>query len=227
MNKTAPRRDATKSAYDIYKAIRDEIFAGKLNPGERLVEKELCERLGTTRGYVREALKMLGADGFVVIIRGKGAAVTKISYQDTKNLYEILAALEAKSVELAATNMTSVDLDELAACNEKMKGCINAKDRALARRIWQEANLEYHRLFAARSGNAELSALVESIRWRTFDFKYVVLFEPYYPLFVEQHEALISAIRGKNFKKAGKMMESHVNKASEVLLHSLEKVPGI
>lgn len=226
MHKTHVRHDATKPANDIYNALRDEIFAGKLNPGERLVEKELCDRLGTSRGYVREALKMLCADGFVVLIRGKGATVTKISYQDMKNLYEILAALEAKSVELAAPNITAADLADLAACNEKMKGCINAKDRALARRIWQEANLEYHRLFAARSGNAELSALVESIRWRTFDFKYVVLFEPYYPLFVEQHEALISAIRSKNFKKVGKMMESHVKKASEVLLHSLEKVPG-
>jgi DNA-binding GntR family transcriptional regulator len=137
-----------------------------------------------------------------------------------------LGALEAKSVELAAPNMTSDDLNDLAVFNEKMKDCINAKDRASARRIWQEANLEYHRLFAARSGNTELSALVESIRWRTFDFKYVVLFEPYYPLFVEQHEALISSVRSKNFKKAEQLMSNHVKKACEVLLHSLEKIPG-
>jgi len=215
-----------KSADEIYKAIRDEIFAGKLNPGERLIEKELCDRLGTSRGYVREALKMLCADGFVVLNRGKGATVTKISYQDTKNLYEVLAVLEAKSVELAAPNLTPADLDELTVCSEKMRGCINAEDRAQARRVWQEANFEYHRLFAARSGNQELAGLVESIRWRTFDFRYVVLFEPYYALFVDQHEAMIQAIKNKNFKKVRAMMENHVNNASEVLLHSLEKVPG-
>ena len=213
-----------QSAADIYKAVRDEIFGGKLNPGERLVEKELCERLGTTRGYVREALKMLSGDGFVVINRGKGATVSKISYQDVKNLYELLAVLEAKSVELAAPKVSPADLDDLHAINQKMRGCVKEKDRAKARRIWQEANLQFHRLFAAKSGNQELRSLVESIRWRTFDFRYVVLFEPYFPLFIEQHEALSSAIKNKKFKSVRKLMESHVNDAADVVLRSLEKV---
>jgi len=213
-------------ADEIYKAIRDEIFGGNLNPGEHLIEKELCERLGTSRGYVREALKMLSADGFVVINRGRGARVTKISYQDTKNLYELLAVLEARSAELAAPHLTPEDLEELLTINQKMRECINAKDKANARRIWQEANLEFHRLFAVKSGNQELKALVESVRWRTFDFRYVVLFEPYYSFFVDQHESLILAIKNKRFKKIRKIMEAHVNKASEVLLLSLEKVSG-
>lgn len=216
-----------KPAEIIYKTIRDEIFAGKLNPGERLIEKELCERLKTTRGYVREALKMLSTDGFIVLSRGKGATVSKISNQDVKNLYEVLAVLEAKSVELAAPNLSSSDLEELTIINQKMRECVNAKDRAQARKIWQEANLQFHRLFAAKTGNQELKNLVEGIRWRTFDFKYVVLFEPHYDLFVSEHEALISAIRNKQFKSTRKIMENHVNKASEVLLRSLEKYPGM
>ncbi len=214
------------SADDIYKAIRDEIFAGKLNPGERLVEKELCERLQTTRGYVRDALKTLSSDGFVVINRGKGATVTKISYQDTKNLYELLAVLEAKSAELAAPNLTPADIESMKAINVKMHGCIGAKDRAQARRVWQESNLDFHRVLAAKSGNQDLEGLVENIRWRTFDFRYVVLFEPYYPLFVEQHEAIIEVIINKNLKGVRKMMETHVEKASEVLLQGLEKIHG-
>jgi len=214
------------SADDIYKAIRDEIFAGKLNPGERLVEKELCERLQTSRGYVRDALKMLCVDGFVVINRGRGATVTKISYQDTKNLYELLAVLEAKSAELVAPNLTPTDLESMKAINVKMRGCIGAMDRAQARRVWQESNLDFHRVLAAKSGNQELEGLVENIRWRTFDFRYVVLFEPYYPLFVEQHEAIIDVIINKNLKGVRKMMETHVEKASEVLLQGLEKIHG-
>jgi DNA-binding GntR family transcriptional regulator len=215
-----------KPVDEIYKAIRDEIFGGNLNPGERLIEKELCERLGTSRGYVREALKMLSTDGFIVINRGKGATVTKISYQDTKNLYELLAVLEARSVELAAPHLTEKDLEELLTINQKMRGCINAKDRANARRIWQEANLRFHGLFAEKSGNQELRTLVESIRLRTFDFRYVVLFEPYYPLFADQHESLILEIKNKSFKKVRKIMETHINKASEVVLRSLKNVPG-
>lgn len=217
-----------KPADQIYKAIRDEIFAGKLNPGERLVEKDLCERLGSTRGYIREALKMLNADGFIVLSRGRGATVSKISGQDIKNLYQILAVLEAKSVELAAPALTEADLDILHATNDEMRDCINVDpdDRAKARRLWQEANLKFHQLFAARSGNPELNTLVQSIRWRTFDFRLVVFFEPHYGLFVDQHESLITAIRNKKFKSTKKMMEEHIEKASEMLLRSLEKLPG-
>jgi DNA-binding GntR family transcriptional regulator len=214
-----------QSADEVYKALRDEIFGGKLNPGERLVEKELCERLGTTRGYVREALKMLSGDGFVVISRGKGATVSKIYYQGIKDLYELLAVLEAKSVELAAPKLTPEDLEELRAINQKMRACINEKDRAKARKIWQESNLQFHGLFAAKSGNQELRSLVESIRWRTFDFRYVYFFERYFSFFVDQHESLILTIKSKNFKKVKKITENHVTKASEVVLQNLEKIP--
>lgn len=215
-----------QSSNDIYRAVRDEIIGGKLNPGERLVEKELCERLGTTRGYVRDALKMLSADGFVAISRGKGATVTKISYQETKDLYELLALLEAKSVELASPGMSPEDLDFLRSENRKMRTCIDERDRAKARKIWQEANFQFHRIFAERSENQELRSLVESIRWRTFDFRYVYLFERYFPFFVDQHEGLIHAIQAKNFKKAKKIMEDHVSKASKVVLQSLEHIPS-
>jgi DNA-binding GntR family transcriptional regulator len=213
-----------KSASDIYKTLREEIIRGKLNPGERLVEKDLSERLGTTRGYVRDALKLLSADGFVILSHGKGATVAKISYQETKDLYELLALLESKSVELAAPRLDKQDLRGLAEANEIMKRCIDTVDRSEARKIWQESNFQFHKLFAEKSGNRELNGMVENIRWRTFDFRYVYLFEPHFGFFVEQHGALIDTIKTRKFARAKKIMEDHVNKASVVVLQSLEKV---
>jgi len=209
-------------AADIYGILRDEIIRGRLNPGERLVEKDLCERLGTTRGYVREALKILGADGFVILSPGKGATVAKISYQEIKDLYEILALLEAKSVELAAPHLQPSDVQKLIAINTTLKNCIETIDRATARRIWQEGNFQFHRIFSERSGNRELQELVETIRWRTFDFRYVYFFESHFGFFSGQHDLLIEAIQEKAYEKAGELMEDHVNKASEVVLRSLE-----
>ena len=214
-----------QSKEDIYRILRAEIIEGKLNPGERLIEKELCERLETTRGYVREALKLLGAHGFVILSHGKGAMVAKISYQETKELYEILSALEAKSVELAGPNLTKADLNTLTEINKTLKKCINAEDRVAALKTWQDSNLEFHRIFAARSGNRELKSMLESIRWRTFDFRYVYLFDPKYKFFSDQHDSLIAAIKKKQFVKAKKIMEDHIDKASLVVLQSLEKSP--
>jgi len=216
-----------QTANDIYAALRDEIVQGKINPGERLIEKELCERLDTTRGYVREALKILSADGFVSIIHGKGATVSKISYQEIKDLYELLAVLEAKSVELAVPNLSPEDIEELHTANEKMRSCIDAQDRAVARRQWQEANLQFHKIIAEKSGNRELRDLLASIRWRTFDFRYVYFFERDYPFFVKQHDSLIEEIEKKNVNKAKNMMENHVIDASRVVLRNLEKIPDV
>lgn len=208
---------------DIYKALRDDIIKGTFNPGERLVEKDLCERLGTTRGYVREALKLLGADGFVILNHGKGATVAKISYQETKDLYELLALLEAKSVELSVPYMNPADIEKLIEINATLKTCVQIDDRISARKIWQEGNLEFHRIFADRSKNRELNTLVESIRWRTFDFRYVFLFEPHFEFFFNQHDQLIEAVKFRDALRAKEIMEDHVKMASEVVLRSLER----
>ena len=207
-----------RSSFDIYKAIRAEIIQGKLNPGERLIEKELCERLATTRGYVREALKLLGADGFVILNHGKGAMVAKISYQETKDLYELLGALEAKSVELAAPRLSASDLARLQEINKKLEACVGMEKQIDTMKVWQDGNIQFHRMFAERSGNRELMDLVENIRWRTFDFRYEYLFEPHYGFFVNQHASLVAAIQNKDFPEAKKTMEDHIKKASEVFL---------
>jgi len=215
------------NAAEIYNSLRDEIVQGKLNPGERLVEKDLCERLGTTRGYVREALKLLGADGFVKLSPGRGATVIKISPQEVKDLYEILAVLEAKSVELAAPHLDASDIDKLIGINTALKSCISDEDRISARSTWQEGNFRFHRIFAEKAGNRELQEMLESVRWRTFDFRYVYFFEEYFDFFSNQHSLLIDAVQHKAYAEARTMMEDHVQKAADVVMRSLEYAPGL
>jgi len=214
-------------AAEIYNLLRDDIVQGRLNPGERLVEKNLCERLGTTRGYVRETLKLLGADGFVKLSPGRGATVIKISPQEVKDLYEILAVLEAKSIELAAPHLDALDIDKLIGINTVLKGCISDEDRVSARSKWQEGNFRFHRIFADKSGNRELQEMLESVRWRTFDFRYVYFFEEYFDFFSNQHALLIDAVQRKAYAEARTMMEDHVQKAADVVMRSLEHAPGL
>jgi DNA-binding GntR family transcriptional regulator len=212
---------------EIYQILRDEIIQGKLNPGERLVENDLCERLGSTRGYIREALKLLRADGFVILNHGKGATVAKVSYQETRDLYQLLAILESKSTEFATPHMEFADVQELIKTNHTMESCIHIEDRAAARKVWQEANLRFHRTIAEKCGNKEMEMLVENIRWRTFDFRYVYFFETHFTFFCHQHDDLIEAIQEKNAQKARQLMEDHVNKASELALLNLKPAPSL
>jgi DNA-binding GntR family transcriptional regulator len=79
----------------IIEAMRAAIERGGLKPGERLVEKTLCERLGVSRTSLREALRELESERIVAPLSGRGLTVVKLSYRDAENIYAIRADLEA------------------------------------------------------------------------------------------------------------------------------------
>ncbi len=117
--------------------IRAAISAGEYKPGERLVERVLCERYGVSRTVVREALRHLEAEGLVTIVPNRGPVVTVLSRQDVEGLFEVRAAMEALAAERFAERATPAERAELAAsCDaveaaystEEPESWINAKD---------------------------------------------------------------------------------------------------
>jgi DNA-binding GntR family transcriptional regulator len=93
--------------------LRAAISAGQYLPGERLVERVLCERYGVSRTVVREALRHLEAEGLVTIVPNRGPVVTVLSYEDAAALFEVRAALEALASEAFADRATSEERDAL------------------------------------------------------------------------------------------------------------------
>jgi DNA-binding GntR family transcriptional regulator len=81
-------------------AIRAEIISGALSPGQKLVERELCERLDVSRNTLREACRQLEAEGFLVIPPHKGPTVARLSDQEARAVYEVREALECFAVRL-------------------------------------------------------------------------------------------------------------------------------
>ncbi len=86
--------------------MRDAIIEGHFNPGQRLVERPLCEQLGVSRTVVRETIRFLEAEGLVEIIPHKGPVVAQINSKDAREIYEIRMMLETTAAENCAKNMT-------------------------------------------------------------------------------------------------------------------------
>src|SRR5690242_3051163 len=82
----------------VLEALRNAILNFDLKPGERLVERELIERIGVSRTTIREVLRELTAEGLVMVIPQKGAVVYAPSAEEAKDLYAVRAALEALAV---------------------------------------------------------------------------------------------------------------------------------
>jgi len=94
-------------------ALREAIMNGTLHAGERLMEIQLAEEMGVSRTPVREAIRKLELEGFVVMIPRKGAYVSDISLKDINDVFEIRTALDALAAGLAAERITDDELELL------------------------------------------------------------------------------------------------------------------
>src|SRR3954462_5518414 len=98
-----------------YAALHAAIVAGALSPGERLIEEELAERLGYSRGAVRGAILRLGHEGLVVRERNRGARVRRFTLEEAVEILEARAALESLAAGYAALRRSDEEARELAA----------------------------------------------------------------------------------------------------------------
>jgi DNA-binding GntR family transcriptional regulator len=147
-----------------YQAIRNAIVEGRIRPGERLIEQHLATELSLSRTPVREAVRMLVADGLAVSQRHRGAVVRVMSRADVLDLYELRARLESYGAERAAARHTA---DDLAAID----GGIVAIDLALARddvddlertRLINVANRQVHGAISQAARHERLVHLLAS-----------------------------------------------------------------
>ncbi|KKN82590.1 hypothetical protein LCGC14_0307770 [marine sediment metagenome] len=105
----------------IIKSLRHAVETGLLEPGTRLVEKDLCQQLNVSRTSLREALRQLQAEGLLVEVNNRGLAVVQISRNDAENIYRIRALLESLVVEQFIENSSPGDRQALEDAAEHLK----------------------------------------------------------------------------------------------------------
>lgn len=151
--------------HQVEEALRGLIVSRALAPGEHLVEASIADRLGVSRGPVREALQALHAQGWVELRQGRGAFVHEPTVAEVDEVFGVRAALESEAVALAAGNVCAA---EVSALRE-----ISARGRQAARDgeydVVVATNSELHRRIAELSRNRLLGRLIASlddrIRW--------------------------------------------------------------
>jgi len=116
--------------------LREAIMSGALKPGQRLVERELCEMMGVSRPSIREALRHLEADGLVNTVPHRGPVVSTISLEEARQLYDARAVLEAfagrecarlRDPEVVARIGNALTRLKAAAAKQDLVGCLEAK----------------------------------------------------------------------------------------------------
>src|SRR5471032_1371990 len=93
--------------------LRTMLVEGRIAPGAKLNERELCEQLRVSRTPLREAIKLLAAEGLVDLLPNRGAVAVRLTESDVVNAFVVLGGLEAMSGELAAQRVTDAELTEI------------------------------------------------------------------------------------------------------------------
>jgi DNA-binding GntR family transcriptional regulator len=175
--------------------LREEILAGRLSPGERLVEDAIAKRYGVSRVPVREALSRLQSEGFVTIVRYRGATVSETLVQDSRELLQIRRGLEILAAQLAAKNRGGAVAGELAAAAEEHNHDGHTSGRSL------------HELVAAASGNRQLEEMLAGVNRRV---QWGLGHNPHAS--ISDHRVLALAIINGSVAGAGYLMDEHLQR---------------
>lgn len=101
--------------------LRDQIISGVMKPGEKLAVNELALNIGVSMTPLREAIKLLAAENLIEITPNRGASVSLITIEHTRDLFEVIAGIESLAAELATNRMTDDDREQLRTLHEKMR----------------------------------------------------------------------------------------------------------
>jgi DNA-binding GntR family transcriptional regulator len=202
------------SETDAYESLHRDIVSGELSPGERLVEEELAERLGQSRGAVRGALLRLEHDGLVVRERNRGARVRRITLQEAVEVLEARAALESLAAGYAALRRTDADARELKGLAADMER-LHAAGELLS---MSERNAVMHRRILEISGHRVARDICSRLHSQLVRFQFRTILAPgRSPRSLTEHQAIVEAIAAGDRKAAERAMRSHLDNVAAAL----------
>lgn len=194
-------------AVELTDRLRSLIMEGELKPGEKIPERQLTERYGVSRTPVREAVKVLAAEGLVLLVQNRGAVVSKLTVTELEEIFPVLAGLEGVAGELACAHATDAEIAAIRRLNDAMHRAFDKGDRPAYFEINQRIHAaildaarnatlsNQHRLVARRAGRARYQANLTRERWCQA---------------LDEHDAIIAALEARDARRLGVLMKEHM-----------------
>jgi DNA-binding GntR family transcriptional regulator len=198
-----------------YATLHSAIVAGELSPGERLIEEELAERLGLSRGAVREAILRLGHEGLVIRERNRGARVRRFTVDEAIEILEARAALESLAAGYAAARRTAEEACELESRVDEMER-LQAAGELLA---MSERNAAMHRRILEISGHAVALDICARLHSQVVRFQFRTVLAPGRSTkSLAEHRRIVTAIAAADRAAAEQAMHEHLTSVAATLV---------
>lgn len=200
----------------VFESLREAIISGVLEPGERLMEIQLADEMGVSRTPVREAIRKLELEGFVVMIPRKGAYVAGVSHKDVADVFEIRSALEGLAASLAAERVTDEEIEQM----ERILLYRQGEELTLEEIV--ESDTDFHALVYKASRNERLIQILENLREQIQRFRATSLAVPgRMKDAIEEHRGIVEALARHDVEEAHALAMAHIVTAENVMFETL------
>lgn len=203
--------------------LRQMLVEGQITPGAKLNERELSEELHVSRTPLREAIKMLAAEGLVELLPNRGAIALHLSREDVLNTFEVMAGLEGQSGELAAQRITDDELSNIKALHYEMLAAYTRQDLSAYYRL----NAEIHRAINAAAKNPVLTATYNQVNARLQALRFRSNQDgEKWARAVQEHGAMVAALEARDSAAMREVLLMHLQHKREVVLSLLQEDPS-
>ena len=207
-----------------YEQVRAAIVENRYRPGQRLVEQRIAEELGLSRTPVREALRLLEAEGLVVSERNRGAMVRPLSSSEVGDLYGLRIKLESYAVEVATERATEEELGEVVAAADEF-GDVRRRvdvDSVEGVRALHDANRRFHDAVITAAHHERLATMLA----RTVDIPLVFqAFRSFGATEIERsdtfHHLIAEAMCRRDARRAAALMAEHIAEGRDAVLDAI------
>lgn len=201
INEYLPLRDI------VFQTLRNAIITGELQPGERLMETQLGERLGVSRTPIREAIRKLELEGLVVMVPRKGAQVAQFTEKDIQDVLEVRGALEALAAKIACKRMDDRVFLKLQLAIAEYSYA--AKNKDLEMMI--EKDVEFHEIIVNATQNDKLIQIFNNLREQVNRYRITYLKNTEDAEAVQaEHLEILEALKNKDEELASSLASKHI-----------------
>ena len=198
--------------------LRQMLVENRIQPGAKLNERELSDALNVSRTPLREAIKMLAAEGLVELLPNRGAIAVELTELDVRNTFEVMAGLEAHSGELAAQRITDAELAEIKAMHYEMLAAYTRRDLPGYYRI----NASIHRAINSAAKNPVLTSTYNQVNARLQALRFRSNQDgAKWKAAVQEHEHMISALSARDPIAMREVLTNHLINKRDVVIDQM------
>jgi DNA-binding GntR family transcriptional regulator len=188
--------------------LRERIVTDEMPGGTRIRERTLAAELSVSRTPLREALKILAADGLVTLLPNRGAIVAQPSREENEERLELLAELEGFAGRKAAITASADEISEIRALHHEMLAAFERRDR----RTYFHLNQRIHELIVAAARNRALSAAHEHLNHQLYRYRFRSSANPaHWKTAVEEHGQIVAALSARDGAALGALLQAHAS----------------